>query len=208
MKYLLHFSAICLLCLLSINRIYSEDKTRQTEKTIISENHSETLPIIVQAKEDQNFPKNLSIEISSIKNLYQLAEPVIVDVTFKNISERIVYYEDNDVYLSISPYVFDMKDKTIPYTLFGKSRFNLGGDISGSTIRNLLKPNEFKCVKILINCFYDMTIPQKYKIVIKKTFYSENQSFYCFVGSKPLIVTVVPSQTTYYTGTINDVTSK
>jgi hypothetical protein len=107
------------------------------------------------------------------KTRVHAGEPVVLQITIKNNSKREISYGAQSLERLFTIEVKNKKGETMPLTRYGKSLFvtqpgppppfsGLGGDS--------LKPGEAKTYRFLINRMYDMTVPDIYAIVAKRSF--------------------------------------
>lgn len=103
------------------------------------------------------------------KNAVQSAEPIVFQVTLKNVGQAVLIYAlANKPVVEFS--VKDEKGQIMPLTRYGQDLFKpAAGTQVFRLIQVKLKPGEERTYRLLVNDMYDMTVPGDYTIVAKKT---------------------------------------
>ncbi|MEW6238785.1 MAG: hypothetical protein AB1656_25660 [Candidatus Omnitrophota bacterium] len=177
--------------------ILSKYKILNSTSKIIIDNATKDGWIFVEKKSDR--PEDRSIRdkvhgiLTSENVIYEPCEPIVIDATYINISDKTIDYYDSRPYVDNLIYVYNDKDEEISLTIYGESVL---GDIKKGIIdvfRNVimsLKPQKHIHFKILINRLFDMTQNGTYKINIKRTFYDREKGTYCEVPTNTLEIIV------------------
>ena len=103
----------------------------------------------------------------------QVVEPVVygdrvqVQISYTNAGDKLIHYSKADGIAIAGVSVTNSQEKRIDLTIFGKSiRNSLVTRRRG--ISEVLRPNESADVLIGLNLYYDMTVPDDYRVVVKR----------------------------------------
>ena len=100
-----------------------------------------------------------------------VAEPILLNVTATNVSNRPKNYADTGIYNDFSFVVTDRKGAPVPQTLYGQLRLTSSGNNQSSmTGLRHLNAGQGITYSILVNALYDMTLAEAYHVTVKRKF--------------------------------------
>lgn len=103
------------------------------------------------------------------KEDYEPLDPIVVSLTLKNVSNKIVGFTEN---FSPQDYLIIVKNSAgvfMPFTRYGYSNEPGKGAISSASRKVNLNPGEVKTFQVTINRIIDMTVDDDYSIVIRRS---------------------------------------
>lgn len=122
-------------------------------------------------------------------------EPVILIVTLKNVSEKVLSLADSRPERDYEIVVKDEQGEETPLTTYGKNLM----DSAGVFRRVLLKMNAGQELqnRLLINRIYDMSISGTYSIIVKRNVFRQDGKGFAEVISNTIKVEITEQSSTH-----------
>ena len=145
---------------------FASISTAQEDKSLPETMSKTGNNVVVQTKLDSDYKISLDFESEKVDS----SEPIVLNVTFENLSDKNVRFAVTNVEALFSIRIENSASEIMPLTRYGQRSFqNEGKEDSLMRVIQEIKPQEKRSFKILLNRLYDMSIPGEYSVTATKT---------------------------------------